>query len=849
MINAILCIWIFNSINGKIQGTVVDYNSKDPIPYANVIVLNTELGTATDEDGAFFILNVPSNIYTVEISCVGYQTQQITDVIVETNQTARLKVLLKQAPVEMEPITVVSETPYVQKDWTSATYIIRESEIATLPIDYTTSLITFQPSVVNVDTALHVRGGRASEVNYMIDNVSIIDPLTGEPAIFLSKGIVDEIVFLPGGYDVEYGRAMSGIINIITERPKDRLSGRLYGKTETIMPYYYDFGYQDYQGTVHLPVSQRFKGLVSLDLMHTNDWDPQLYILPHKQRDDYSIYSKWALSPSGKLKLSLCGAKSRSQFDRYNPMWIFHPEDFRSDFRKGDVEILNISYLPDSRKVLNLTLSRLYTRVIYGVREDQDVNFLDDFTFRDYQTYRWYNLSSNKNPFGVWLPYYMNPEGTYTELRDRTSCVMKSKISANLQIHRYHELKAGFEYVYQDFYNFTYFVSNDTLDPIIDEWQHFPQEYCGYIQDNIDYKGFYAKIGCRFDYLSGDINGIEPKVNISPRFGFSFLVTDRFLFRANVGRYTQPPLYDYMYSYYNLLPFPYHMWYVYKTKPIGNPNLNPEETISYEVGFQGNIYSRLNASVNVFYKDISDLTGTRFIQVDVHRYTSYFNTEYANVKGVEVILEFKYPILSGKLSYTLSWARGTSSYAQEVFDIYSCDTTYVPASNEYYLNFDQRHKFFIQAFMSLPLQTKIHLFTFLGTGFPYTPPGQEGKTIERNSLRFSPRYQIDCVISKTLKIKGMSLGINIEIINILDKIYQTGVYNPVDVPPRTEFNDFIDLTSPYYHPACDLNHDGIIIPYEEYTSYRNLADFVNDDIWIATQTSSRRARIGISMHF
>jgi outer membrane receptor protein involved in Fe transport len=291
------------------------------------------------------------------------------------------------------------------------------------------------------------------------------------------------------------------------------------------------------------------------------------------------------------------------------------------------------------------------------------------------------------------------------------------------------------------------------------------------------------------------------------------------------------------------------MWYVSKYMPIGNPDLDPEETISYEIGLQGNMHKNLNASVNIFYKDISDLTGTRFIKVDAHEYTSYFNAEYGNVKGLETIFEFNYHILTGKLSYTLSWAHGTSSYAREVFDIYSRDTTYVPASKEYYLDFDQRHRFFIQTIVNLPLQTKIHLFTFMGTGFPYTPPGQEGKTIERNALRFSPRYQIDGVISQRLNIKGVSLSMNIEIINILDKIYQTGVYDPVVVPPRTEFNNYISLTSPYYHPACDLNHDGLIIPYEEYTSFRGLADVVNDDIWVVGQTSSRRARIGVSISF
>jgi hypothetical protein len=197
MLSVVLTILIFNGISGKIQGVVIDEATNAPIPYVNVVILNTELGTATDQDGTFFILNVLPSIYTVEISCVGYQTQQIKDVIVEIDQTARLKIILTQAPIEMEPITIISKTPFVKKDMTGTTYIVRKDELAALPIDYTISLIAFQPSVANLDTALYVRGGRATEVLYMIDNVSIIDPQTGDPAINISKGIIDEIIFMP----------------------------------------------------------------------------------------------------------------------------------------------------------------------------------------------------------------------------------------------------------------------------------------------------------------------------------------------------------------------------------------------------------------------------------------------------------------------------------------------------------------------------------------------------------------------------------------------------------------------------------------------------------------------------
>ncbi len=866
MTHLIFAFFIFNSISGKIQGIVKDEDSGEPIPYADVIILNTQIGTATDEDGNFFILNMTPGRYTVEVSHMGYQTKRIKDVIVKINQTARLKITLQQSPIELPPITVTGETPIVSKDMTGTTYIIRKSELATLPIDYTIELIAFQPSVARLDTALHVRGGRATEVLYMVDNVSIIDPQTGDPVINIPKGIIEEVIFLPGGYDVEYGRAMSGVVNLITEHPSDKIHAKVYGKTERIMPFYYDFGYENYQSSVHLPISKKFKGFFSLDVMHTNDWNPRLYLLSHKQRDDYTLYGKWLFVPSGKWKLILSGAKSRSQFDRYDTQWKFNLNHYRSDMVEGDLQILNLSFLPDSRKLFNITLSRLYSKKIYGVREKGYYGSFDNFTFRDYQTLKWPEFSA-RNPFGAtwywrgYIPRYNYPitYGDYPEYRSRVSNVMKANFNTNVQAHKHHEIKAGFEYSYLDFKSSNrfvpskYFFSGDT-GQLIDEYHYYPKEYALFLQDNIDYKGLYAKIGVRYDYFATGIEGIDPKMIISPRCGFSFMVTDKFLFRTNIGMYAQPPLYDHMYSYYNLLPFSVSLLPLYNYLPlVGNPELGPEKTMSYEIGLQGKINRNLNTTINIFYKDVSDLVGTRLVLTSPKEYVRYQNIEYANIRGTEMILEFTDSLFTGKISYTLSWARGISSYAEEVYDIYDWYETYdtiTYVAEEYYLNFDQRHRIFIQGIINFPLQTKLHLFGYFGNGFPYTPPGEEGKTEERNVLRLEFQRQLDCVLTKSFMIGKITLNANLEIINLLGTRYQIRAHFPLISHDNIDYRDFYNtypITSKHYSPAADKNHDGIVTPREEYEAF--LALVAESDDWVNAYSAPRRARLGILITF
>jgi outer membrane receptor protein involved in Fe transport len=464
----------------------------------------------------------------------------------------------------------------------------------------------------------------------------------------------------------------------------------------------------------------------------------------------------------------------------------------------------------------------------------------DDFMFRPYNSLTWQRPSLN-NPFGA---YVMKPycAGDYPEYGDKTSQVIKSTLNTDIQVHRYHQMKAGLEYVLQDFNTFVYFIS-DSLHQLTDEYDYQPREYSIYLQDNIDYKGLFAKIGCRYDYFSTDVEGIEPKHHISPRLGLSFEVNDKFIFRANVGQYAQPPLYDYVYGYYGLLPLPSYLFgYV---PIIGNPELSPEKTVSYELGLQGEINPNLSTTVNMFYKDVSDLIGTRQVRLLPlhHEYFQYVNIEYANIKGIEAILEFEQGIFTGKISYTLSYAKGTSSYASEFGD-----TIVERPASDYYLDFDQRHRVFVQGVFHLPLASQIYVFGYFGNGFPYTPPDPEGKYEERNYQRLPFQKQIDCVLSKAFRVAGVTVNLDFEIMNLLNHQYEISPHYPqIREAHLSDFDDFLSFESNYYSPAADLNHDGLITPIEDYNSYVDIRQATDDEIH--AYSAPRRARVGFSVRY
>lgn len=79
---------------GTIAGTVTDGTFGERLPGANVLVVETATGAATDLDGAFRIARVPAGTYTVRVSFIGFETQTVAGVVVRDGETARLDLVL-----------------------------------------------------------------------------------------------------------------------------------------------------------------------------------------------------------------------------------------------------------------------------------------------------------------------------------------------------------------------------------------------------------------------------------------------------------------------------------------------------------------------------------------------------------------------------------------------------------------------------------------------------------------------------------------------------------------------------------------------------------------------------------
>ena len=95
---AVLCVFslAFAGQTGKISGRVTEAGTGNPLIGTNVIVDGTSFGAATDENGEYFIINLPPGMYSVTFSMIGYAEYNATAVSVSMDVTTPLEASLER---------------------------------------------------------------------------------------------------------------------------------------------------------------------------------------------------------------------------------------------------------------------------------------------------------------------------------------------------------------------------------------------------------------------------------------------------------------------------------------------------------------------------------------------------------------------------------------------------------------------------------------------------------------------------------------------------------------------------------------------------------------------------------
>jgi hypothetical protein len=198
--------------NGKIAGTVTDKESGTPLISASVALEGTKLGTVSDEDGKFFILNVPPGTYTLRVTYIGYAPFVVRDVRVSSDLTTNVKITPSTEAITTEEVVIRAERPIIDKTATNAVRIVDAEDLEILPFRGVQNVFALQAGVVEDEGALHIRGSRSDEIAYYVEGASVRNVVTGNTAVNLIDEALEEIQLQAGGFNAEYGGANAGVI-------------------------------------------------------------------------------------------------------------------------------------------------------------------------------------------------------------------------------------------------------------------------------------------------------------------------------------------------------------------------------------------------------------------------------------------------------------------------------------------------------------------------------------------------------------------------------------------------------------------------------------------------------------
>jgi outer membrane receptor for ferrienterochelin and colicins len=585
----------------SVSGRVVD-KAGQPVIGVNIIILGTATGTSSDENGYYKIDDLAVGSYDIKFSAVGYA--DILKRITIEDKSVVLNVTMSEEAIETEQVIVTAgkREQYIT-DLPVSADVIHSDEFAKKNFSNLENALRYVPGVYMTDDQISIRGssgysrGAGSRVLLALDGIPFYTGDTGESIWeMIPTPVIQRVEVIKGAASSLYGStAIGGVVNVITNDIPDKPLTffksyiGLYGS-----PSYGEWKWSDenrfYNGLT-VAHSQKFGNFgIEASLTRLGDMSYRQSGFSHKYIG--FLKSKIEITPASSVTI-LANTLNKKGGNFY----------YWKDSRHALVPI-------DDQQGQTVTTSRYLFGAIYN------------------------NVLSNDFLLNVKTSYYRTDWSDTSPAMDKSlTNLYRGEIQLNKSFSDKLIIVTGAEGLTSNV-NSNIFGNPGMWSSGI------------YLQGDISY--FYPltiSAGIRYDYSKLDT--LSGENALSPKIGFNYKITDKFILRSSAGTgFRAPSLAEAFTS----------------TTASGliikpNPNLKSETNFTFELGADYLPFDELTLNAAVFQSEYYDFIEPGIDPAD--GYAVFRNVTRARIQGIEsdVKSELFNKAISISLSYTYLWAR------------------------------------------------------------------------------------------------------------------------------------------------------------------------------------------------
>lgn len=738
-------------VTGSLEGLVTDATTGQPLAGANILVAATRQGTVTDTLGRYRIHNIRAGTYDVQVSMIGYRQVVTSGVLVLPDRRADLDVQLPESPIQMQAMEVTLERKLIERDVTGTAYRIDAGGLTDLPVDSFHDVIGLQPSTT---VEGNIRGGKVRETIYLVDGLPVQDVIKGGAGAELPLSAISQMTIQTGGFDAEYGDALSGVVNVISKSGGDHheVSVRLakddvFGGKEVSHRDELELTASGPLGSSKLS----YFSASSIVLTDTPWWQDARLFFDSPVRKELNGLAKIDLRSQHRGRLTAELIYSLQRWRDYEFSWRYNLDGLPPRQRDSYRAALLWTQAVSKHTAVSASLSHfsVHARIGEGSKADMDL------TPFDYDFYLLYITSGSR----AW----------WADQRQRS---YTAKADVTHQLRKRHIVKAGAELKQYDIDadllrlqpQTTFFGRPQVFAPQLNystRYHYYPRAGSAYIQDRIEgVNKTTLSFGVRLDFLdpraqrpavelvpttaeqyAESVTGFTParvKYHVSPRLGASFPLSDRSVFFVNFGEYVQFPLFDHLYAGLDNTSLRGGVNVL-----RGNPDLLAEKTRALEVSARHELTDEIVGSVTYFRKETRDqIDAKTFVPTNSriagdYGFSEFVNNPTASASGFEFLLSRPRGTVRGNVSYALMRTEGLSETEDQGINL--AQWGFPVANTPFPLSWDQRHTFKADITMDLPRGAQVDLVWQAHSGRPYTwYPSADGFTADNPEQPFVP---------------------------------------------------------------------------------------------------------------